>query len=74
MEQYMNRGQDSNIHAYEMGTDYIDVKFSDGAVYRYTYGSASAHHIETMKNLARSGQGLNSYINKNVKNKYERKL
>ena len=72
MERYRNSGGDSGISAYEIGDDYIIVKFS-GTVrtYRYSYRKAGQNHVETMKRLARSGNGLNSYINRDVKNLYD---
>ncbi len=73
MERYSNLGGNSGIAAYESGPDFIRVQFSDGAVYLYTYASAGSHNIERMKQLARSGQGLNSFINTNARKAYARK-
>lgn len=72
MERYRNSGGDSGVSAYEIGSDYIIVKFS-GTVraYRYSYRKAGQRHVETMKRLARSGSGLNSYINRYVKKLYD---
>lgn len=70
MERYRNSGRDSGVSAFEIGSDYILVQFS-GTAYRYSYRKAGQHHVETMKNLARSGSGLNSYINRYVKNLYD---
>jgi len=72
MEAYANLGGDSNITAYEIGPNYIAVQFADGSIYRYTDASAGPDNVATMKSLARAGQGLNSFINKNVRYKYER--
>jgi hypothetical protein len=72
MERYSNIGGDSGVSAYEIGTDYIKVKFSgNGRTYTYSYQKAGSYHIENMKRLAQSGNGLNSYINRNVKNLYD---
>lgn len=73
MERYKNLSGSSAISAYETGEDYIRVQFKDGSVYLYTYDSAGADDIEEMKILAESGQGLNAYINMNVKKDYEKK-
>lgn len=73
MEPYKNLGHDSGIAAYEIGDDLIKVKFKQGGTYVYTYQSAGKNHIETMKKLAISGQGLNSYISRNVKHLFARK-
>jgi hypothetical protein len=72
MERYSNIGGDSGVSAYEIGVDYIKVKFSGtGKTYTYSYRKAGSHHVENMKNLAQSGNGLNSYINRNVKYLYD---
>lgn len=72
MEQYRNSGGDSGIASYEIGDDFIIVKFSGTfRTYRYSYRKAGQHHVENMKRLARSGSGLNSYINRYVKKLYD---
>lgn len=72
MERYRNSGSDSGVSAYEIGSDYILVKFSGTArTYRYSYRKAGHNHVENMKKLARNGSGLNSYINQFVKFKYD---
>jgi len=72
MESYRNSGGDSGVSSFEIGTDFINVKFSGSfRTYRYSYRKAGQHHVETMKRLARSGSGLNSYINRHVKNLYD---
>ena len=58
---------------YDIGSDFIRVEFSGGSVYRYTYESAGSHKIERMKQLAESGQGLNSFINTDVRMNYAEK-
>lgn len=65
METYANLGGDSGIAGYEIGDDYITVIFTTEARYTYTYESAGVDAVETMKELAESGQGLNSYISTN---------
>lgn len=70
MTAYRNMGGNSNVSAYEFGTDYIRVQFSTGAIYLYTYQSAGASNIEHMKTLAQNGNGLNSFINRVVRKQY----
>lgn len=72
MELYKNLGGKSGVRAYAIGNDYIDVKFSSGAVYRYSYKSAGASKVEEMKRIALQGYGLNSYIMRHAKYDYER--
>ena len=72
MERYGNSGGDSGVSAYEIGADYIKVRFSGTSrTYTYSYKKAGSTHVDSMKNLARSGSGLNSYINRYVKHLYD---
>ncbi|GHV83637.1 hypothetical protein AGMMS50212_09770 [Spirochaetia bacterium] len=73
MENYKNVGGGSGIMAYEYGVDYVRVKFSDGHIYLYTNSSAGCQNIAKMKKLANEGKGLNSFINRNVRNLYQQK-
>lgn len=73
MEIYRNLRGNSGVRAYELGEDFIRVGFSDGAVYLYTYSSAGTANIEHMKELAKQGYGLNSFISRNVRKAYARK-
>ncbi|WP_445737353.1 hypothetical protein [Mariniflexile sp.] len=72
MERYRNSGGDSGVSSYEIGSDYIIVKFSGTArTYRYSHRKAGQIHVENLKRLAQNGSGLNSYINQFVKFKYD---
>jgi len=72
MERYRNSGGDSGISSYEIGDDFIIVKFTGTfRTYRYSYRKAGQHHVENMKRLARDGSGLNGYINRYVKYLYD---
>jgi hypothetical protein len=73
MERYGNLGGNSGIVGYEIGADFVRVQFSTGSVYLYTYDSAGSDNIEHMKQLARGGQGLNSFIQRNVRSSYARR-
>lgn len=73
MQRYLNVDGDSNVEAYNIGIDYIDVKFFGTArIYQYSYSSAGQENVEVMKQLAQTGNGLNSFIMRNVRTKYER--
>lgn len=70
---YKDINGDSGVLAYEIGADFIDVQFKGTSkVYRYSYQSAGRESVERMKSLAKSGDGLNSFINNNVKYLYVR--
>lgn len=73
MERYKNLSGSSGVVEYEIGPDFIRVQFSDRAVYLYNYAITGSHNIEHMKQLARNGQGLNSFINTTVRKAYARK-
>ena len=68
MIQYKNKN--SGVVSYQIGDDFIDVKFQEGTVYRYTYESAGKNHIEKMKLLAIKGKGLSTYISTTIKSHY----
>jgi len=72
MERYANRSGGSGVSAYEIGGDFITVKFSGTfRTYTYSYRRAGSTHVENMKRLAQTGSSLNSYINRHVKNLYD---
>jgi hypothetical protein len=73
MQRYKDIDGDSGVHSYEYGEEHIVVQFDSGHVYTYTYRSAGHHNIERMKVLADSGEGLNSFIMRRVKNRYAKK-
>ncbi len=73
MVRYQNRGRNSNVYAYEIDNDRITVSFNGGGLYTYTYSSAGMTKVESMKHLARQGQGLNSFINRHAKFEYAMK-
>jgi len=73
MDRYKNLGGNSNVSEYEIGADHIIVKFLGTiSTYRYSYSKAGQNQVESMKKLAQAGRGLNSYINRYVKFKYDR--
>ena len=57
MEEYLNLGGNSNVKAYSIGQDYIDVVFGRGARYRYSYRSAGIDKVEQM-NACKEGRWL----------------
>lgn len=72
MERYRNWSGTSGIAAYEIGPDFIKVRFRDTSrTYTYSYGHAGRIHVETMKTLAQRGSGLNKYINLHVRHLYD---
>lgn len=76
METYLNISGKSNIESYEIGNDYIIVQFKTGKerIYKYNYEKPGQAVVEQMKDLARAGCGLNSYISKYVKSNFYSKF
>ncbi len=71
MEVYKNRSGRSSVYAFVIGEDFISVQFkTNGKVYTYSYARAGKQNVETMKNLARNGLGLNTYIKTYVDKSY----
>lgn len=71
MQMYANHSGRSGIYGYESGDDFIEILFTKGNQYKWTYDSAGEDNVEEMKTLAQSGEGLNSFINNNCKDDYE---
>ncbi len=63
MKSYKDLGGDSGVLGYEYGDDWISVQFKHGGTYLYRANRIGAAHLATMKRLADTGDGLNSYIN-----------
>ena len=72
MKVYRNVNGDSNVESYDIGDDFIVVRFRGSyRDYKYSYQKAGQHHVEQMKRLAQRGAGLNSYINRYVRKCYD---
>lgn len=74
MERYANKGGDSGVVAFDTTHDSITVEFRDNSVYLYNNVKPGSRTVDHMQTLARSGQGLNSYISTTVKKNYARKI
>ena len=71
MQKYKDINNDSGVEAYDIHEDSITVFFKGSPKpYKYSYASAGIQNVEHMKKLAASGDGLNSFIMRNVKDKY----
>ena len=71
---YADVDRDSNVASFEIRASYIDVQFKGGEIYRYTELSVGASNLDHMMHLARSGEGLNSFINRVVRKRYDSRL
>jgi len=62
VKRYANLSGNSGVVAYEIQPSAIVVRFRDGDEYTYTDETAGAAAVTTMQQLARSGQGLSTFI------------
>lgn len=71
MEAYQNKSGISGVVAYEIGSNFIKVKFQrNNDVYLYNYQIPGSMHVEAMKEKAIDGIGLATYISKHVNKNY----
>ena len=68
---YANHSRDSGVVSYDIGYDHIRVTFRGGKTYRYSCQKAGRAHVNRMKQLAKSGRGLATYISQYVRDKYD---
>jgi hypothetical protein len=71
MTPYGGHAKRHGVLAYAIKNDAIDVEFTSGWVYHFSYAKPGALRVERMKELAESGHGLSTFISKHVKNRYE---
>jgi hypothetical protein len=74
MENYKNTKGHSGVTGYEISANSITVVFNNDTAYRYTYKSTGKKAIEKMKQLAKTGRGLSTYISQNVREAFESKI
>jgi len=74
MEKYKNLGGNSSVATYEIAKDSMKIGFTSHSVYLYTNQSAGSENIRKMKTLAEAGKGLSTFIDKNVKKRFSRKV
>ena len=67
-------GDASGVAAYAYGPGWIDIRFHHGGSYRYDDVRPGAGHVLEMQRLADLGEGLNTYINRYVRDDYARRL
>lgn len=74
MEIYKNLSGNSGVATFQISARSIAVEFKTGGTYLYDYNAPGRVEVEEMKRLARLGRGLATYINQQVRNRYERRL
>ena len=73
MQPYANRSGNSGVEAFQIGPDFIIVKFRGSHTYLYEYDTTGAELVDAMKELAVEGRGLCTFISKNVQERYAEK-
>lgn len=71
---YGNHSGRSGVAGYAMVGNGIAVRFVDGAIYLYDRDCPGAVHVQRMKQLARDGAGLSTYISRRVGQRYATRL
>ena len=71
MQPYGHHARQHGVLGYEVGPESIDVEFTSGWIYHFSYTNPGAPRVERMKELAQSGKGLSTFINKHVRNRFE---
>ena len=66
MTPYLNLSLKSGILEYEIGKDYVRIRFKhNDKIYRYFGDKIGEFKLSEMKRFAMQGSGLGAYINKN---------
>jgi hypothetical protein len=67
MKTYKNLSGDSGVVAYEIGKTFIKIKFEgESGIYTYDYKRPGKEPVEQMKALAVKGEGLSTFISREV--------
>jgi len=72
IQPYRNLAGNSGVEAFDILRDGIKVRFVSGGTYLYDYRVPGRTRVEEMKQLARAGRGLSTYIAKFVAEYAER--
>ena len=74
MKFYRHVGDDEpGVTGYEIGPDFIVVRFRRGDRYLYNYKIPGRDDVERMKKLAVAGRGLSTFISRHIRTRYAEK-
>lgn len=74
MKPYRNQSGDSGVVSFEIGPDFINLKFrNNDTVYHYDHTMPGQIHVERMKRLALAGAGLSTWVSQHVRDSYASK-
>lgn len=71
---YKNVGGKSTVERYHLAKDAVTIEFADCSKYIYSNQSTAPETVAKMKELALAGKGLGTFVEKNLKEKFERKI
>ena len=71
---YGNRSGRSSVAGYALVGNGIAVRYADGAIFLYDRDCPGPLHVQRMKQLARDGDGLGTYISRRVGQRYATRL
>ena len=74
MTRYLNLSGKSGVRAYEIRDQSIVIEFRYKGKYIYNYERPGREHVEEMKRLAVAGKGLSTYISRDVKKRFAKKV
>ena len=74
MRPYLTTTHDSGIAAWDAGPGWIAIRFHRGGTYLYDDRRPGPGHVLEMQRLAEAGEGLNTYINRHVREAYATRL
>ncbi len=74
MKPYRHQAGNTGISGFHVKPDSIAIQFKDGSIYLYDSRRPGKKHVEAMKELARAGKGLTTYVNQHVRERYAKKL
>jgi len=74
IEKYKNISRNAGVIHFQIGDNFIELRFNNaGLVYKYNGMKPGIVHVSNMKRLTKSGKGLTTYRNKEVKSYYSKK-
>ncbi len=73
-EKYQNLSGNSTVASYKIVKDSVTIDFTSHEKYIYSNQSAGRLNVKQMKDLAIAGKGLGTFIDKNLKEGYARKI
>lgn len=74
MEHYLNKSGTSPITKFKIEEEKITVWYNDDTSYSYSYARAGQPIVEKIKEFARAGEGLATYISQQAKFLYDHKI